>query len=91
MTKPKTKPKTKTRNKRSAPADVGWPTAEQVLLDCKTHPCGLSCGRCQKDTSRIAIVDLVYVHEVCHCKVADYPHLAQRAYHKDCYLEKYSS
>ena len=66
---------------------VNCPTAEQVLKDAYHHPDRYKCPACGDDVSRIAMVRLVYTYEPCDCDIADYTHLVERVYHRECFIK----
>lgn len=51
------------------------------------HTIFQNCPVCGEDVSEIAIVKLVYTHEVCECGSPHYAHLVEQLWHKDCFIE----
>lgn len=45
---------------------------------------GRKCIKCGKDCSRVALVSLAYVFEVCDCHNPPYEHLVESLMHRDC-------
>ena len=46
---------------------------------------GSICPACAKHCERVALTKLVYTFEVCTCSATNYPHLAERLWHRDCF------
>lgn len=77
------------KSKRAIPAQVQpVVTLDDFLQTLKTHPWRKECPNCNQDCSPIAMVNLVYTWEICHCGVANYPHLVETIWHKECFKNK---
>lgn len=50
------------------------------------HPDKDLCPFCGKDYRNTALVDVVYAFEPCRCSKADYEHLVETTYHRDCFM-----
>ena len=60
-------------------------TAQQILNLTKRHRLNYKCKVCEDDCSAVALVELVYVFELCGCEEAEYTHLVEQLYHRHCF------
>ncbi|MBV1929810.1 MAG: hypothetical protein KUG81_09915 [Gammaproteobacteria bacterium] len=70
---------------------VNCPTAEQLIEEVKHHPRGHGCPVCGEDCGPVAMVYLVYTFEPCDCDQANYVHLVEAVYHRQCFLGRFGS
>lgn len=70
-----------------------------ILLECANasvfikrwplgHPEQTNCPLCKQDLLRVALVELLYVFEVCLCGKPAYPHLVEQLWHRVCFLKE---
>ena len=52
------------------------------------HPEQTNCPLCKKDLLRIAMIENLYVFEVCTCGKPAYPHLVEQMWHRVCFLKE---
>jgi hypothetical protein len=67
------------------------PTAGDLIAKLESqvfsHPYARKCPRCSEDMGRVGLTSIVYTFEVCDCDLADYDHLIETLYHRDCFSE----
>ena len=47
------------------------------------YPPFTQCPGCRADLTRVAVVELAYVFDVCECGTPDYPHLVEQLWHRE--------
>jgi hypothetical protein len=45
------------------------------------------CPKCKENINAVGLTDLVYTFESHNCIRADYPHLVEVAWHRDCFVD----
>jgi hypothetical protein len=58
------------------------------MIATGVHERNTICPGCGQDGSVIALTDLVYTFEVCHCHDDQDGHLVETLWHKSCYCDK---
>jgi len=51
------------------------------------HDWNNNCPGCGRNCATVALVDLLWTEEVCHCDQVPFPHLVRTTWHKACYAE----
>lgn len=59
--------------------------ADLILSWDRRHRIATVCPRCADPVMTVAMVNLVYTHEVCSCGTPNYAHLVETLYHRACF------